>query len=1039
MNKLIEYFVKRSLLVNMVTFIVVIVGLMAIFNLQKEVFPMVDFETIIVRANYPGASAEDMEKLVTIPMEREIKEVDGIEEMNAMSGEGYSLVVIKVDPDYATDDVLEDTRNAVDTITDFPEDVERPYIDKIVNKLRPIIQIALKGDDEWYLRELAKDFRDEVERLKGIAKVTFDGYREERVDVAVDPQKLIQYELTMADVSMAIRDRNTNIAGGTIKKTPKEVIVRTMNEFEGPADVKRVVVRSNASGSNVKVSDIATVDRVLKDTDVRLSTDGKLSVVLRVVAKSSADVIQTTENVKQFTEKYLSRFKSKGISFQYMDEAAFWVKRRLSILTQNGLQGMVLVFLCLLAFMNFSVSFMTSLGAPLAFLVSFALMEYFGISINMISMFGLILVLGMLVDDSIIVAENFYQKLEKGEEPEEAAKVAAKETVAPVTATILTTMVAFGALFFMSGIMGKFLWSVPAVVIICLLASWLECFFILPSHLAEFVKISKGGMEKTKWYQPLLNNYEKNLRRFLNWKYATVIGFFLIFVSAIVVFRTMKLELFPADDVQIVWVKLKGPVGTPVKETKEAVSKIENIILSELKEDELEAVNAMVSTQRSNHGSSKIGSHYGMLSVYLTGQDFRKRKTEELIDLISKKSKAAVTNFDISIDLKVGGPPQGKPVNIEISGDSIKDLKVYSKKIEQMLKKEKGVLITEIDYEEGKQQYIVKVDEEEARRLGLTNTQIAMEVRRAYEGEVSTEIRRNDEDIDVVVRLDEQSRSTDDTLDNLYITNTFQRRIKLTQVAKIVKEPGSFVIRRYNRKRTFAIMAEIDRKRGANAVLINKSVAPKVKEILKDTGLDYQLTGSNKDTKESMANFKRAAIVSMILIFIILVAMFSSFGQPLIIMSAIPLGLIGVVYIFKIFGMPISFMALMGIIGLVGVVVNDSIVLVNFINIKIQESSNVFESIVEACMSRFRPVILTTFTTVAGLLPVAHMPGGDPFLKPMAISFAYGLIFSTSLTLVFVPCAYYIYELLLEKFGKGKAMKLDTSGQDESTATLASN
>ncbi|MCB9096026.1 MAG: efflux RND transporter permease subunit [Halobacteriovoraceae bacterium] len=1014
MNKLIRYFVDKSVLVNLISLLILVSGIISIFTLQKETFPNVSFDRIIIRTTYPGSTAEDVEKLVSIPMEREIQDISGIEEMNAMSGEGFSIVDLQIDPEYDIDKVLQDVRSGVDQV-DLPDEAENPSIYKAENKNRPIIKIGVFGTDETSRRFHGRRLRDLLEQNPSVAKVNIDGERDLAFIIEVDPKKLETYDMSLQEVATVIRDRNINLSAGAIETSEGNIMVRTQNEFEKPEDIEKIVIRSNTSGNFVRVKDVAQVKLGFEDLSYTEKVMGEDAVVLDVLSQERADVLKLTDDVKEITETYMKKHKDEGLRFRYVDEYAFFVKRRLGVLTNSATMGMILVFSCLLLFMNFRVSFITSLGAPLAFLVAFMFMDYAGMSVNLISMFGLILVLGMLVDDSIIVAENFYQHLERGMDPKKAAIISSEETIAPVTATVLTTMIAFGCLFFMGGIMGKFLWPVPAVVIICLTASWLECFFILPSHLADFVRINPKGMEKTRWYQPLLNHYKRMLHLCLSRKYLTIFSFIALFLGSVVTAKMMKFELFPDDDVTVLFYKVKGKVGTPFEETAKAISIAEQAILKSVKENELDALRSIVGNQYSRGGTPKVGDQYGMIIIYLKDDSERDRGVDEIINSINKEANGLLPDYEVSLDRAQNGPPRGKPVNIEISGESLKDLEQAAHEIDESLSQFEGVSLTEIDYEEGKKQLLIDVKEDEARRLGLTNYDIAIEARRSFEGQIVAEIRKSDEDVDVIVRLNKEARSQRETLENLYISNKLGRRIKLSQVADIKEQKGAYVIRRFERKRTISISAEID-KVHTTALKVNENVKKFMDKFLeKYPEITYQLTGENKDTTESVGRLAKAGIIALFLIFIILVAMFGSLLQPLIIMSSIPFGMIGVVAIFLIMGLPIGFMALMGIIGLIGVVVNDSIVLVSFINKKITEAQDLKSAIIGACLSRFRPVILTTFTTVAGLLPIAHMPGGDPFLKPMAISFAYGLLFSTTITLLFVPASYYVYALFLQK------------------------
>ena len=1020
MNKIIDYFVNNTIVVNLITVLIVLMGMISIYSLNKETFPNVDFNYITIRTIYQGAAAEDVEKLISIEIEREVKEVDGIEEINAMSAEGASIVSLKIDPDFNTDEVLTEVRNALgDLGQKVPSEVESPIITKATNRHRSLMSIAIIGEDEELLRKEAKFVRDAFERYGPISSVSMDGYRQEQFDIQVKMDKLAQYDLTLTSILKAIKDRQVNITAGNIKLPGREKLVRTLKENETIESLENVVIISNDIGNAVRVKDVATVSRILKDKTRGERSDQKQAIYLGINAKASADVIETAdwikENIKNISEE-------RGFKYRISSDLSFYVKRRLGVLSQNGIQGIILVLACLVLFMNLRVSIITALGAPFAFLVAFALMDSFGITINLISMFGLILVLGMLVDDSIIVAEQYYQYLEKGMDPKEAAKKAAKDTLAPVTSTVLTTMVAFGSLFYMDGIMGKFMWPVPAVVIICLAASWFECFIILPGHLADFAGKIKN-MEKTRWYKPAQDFYKKNLELCLKYGVTTVFLFVILFVVSIIGAKKMRFELFPADDVTYAYLNIKGPVGSTFKKTNKLLLEMETILAEEIKKEELVGFRTITGYQWSKGGTPRVGSHYGSIFIELTMQDFRDRKTDVILNAISDKAKAIVGDYTFALSKIKNGPPAGKPVNVEISADSLDDLIEASEIIKKKLDSLQGMVSSEIDYEKGKRQIIVDINESEARRLGVNNLQIGMELRNAFEGLVATTIKKSDEDIDVLVRLEESVRSTEETLKKIKVLNNQGRLIPLTRMASFKERDGAFIIRRFERMRTFSISGEVNRQK-ATSKQINKEIRPFLKELTgKFNGMIFQLTGENKDTDDSLASFKKAMIGSLFLIFILLVVQFSSLAQPIIIMSAIPFALIGVVFAFFVFKLPLGFMALMGMLGLVGVVINDSIVLVTFINRYLENYGFHIDSLVKASVSRFRPVILTTFTTVAGLLPVAHMPGGDPFLKPMATSFAYGLLFSTTITLIFVPTSYLLYMRVLEKFNK--APRLD--------------
>ncbi len=1035
MRSFFKWFIDQPMIVNLLTVLIFMIGLVSVYTLQKETFPKVEFGVITISTAYPGSSSEDVEKMVTIPIERAIKGISGFKSMNAISTDGRSIFTIMVDADFDVSEVYENIQTSVDSVTDLPEDVEAPLVKEQDNKARATLKIAVTGEegvDYNKLRMTAKDLRDHLENYHKVSTAEMSGYEVDEIRIEINPGILNKYDLTAGEIASAITNRNINLSAGKIQTPAADIMVRTVSEFKNEHDIKEVVIRSNDSGYNLKVKDVATVVRSPSKNARIHRAQGRRAIFLNIKIKPNADVIRSTNKIKEKTEKFFERKKYDGVSYSYIDDMSIYVKRRLGVLSKSGYQGIVLVFVCLLFFLNFSTSVVTSLGAPVAFLTSFALMQYFGISINLISMFALILVLGMLVDDSIIVAEHFYQKLEAGEEPKKAALDAAMETYKPVLATILTTIVAFGALFFMGGIMGKFLWPVPVVVIICLLASLFECFVILPSHLAEFCKISKRATSdgpRKRWYDSWIRRYGQLLKKVLAHPFIILLIFLLVFLSSIGVATKMRFELFPGDDVRIVFMTLKGKVGDPLVKTDNLMKTLEKIAMNDLKKNEYEQIRTIVGQGIMGEHSSKYGSHYGTIILYLTPPNERERSTDSIVNEINKLVKLVLPKgVTFSINKLAGGPPKGKPVEIEVTGPDLARVKIAAKEVRLLLAKEEGITSTEIDFEEGASQIIVDVDEQEVKRLGLSTTQVAMELRRVFGGDKLTQIRGSDEDIKIKLALDSESIARVDSLEKLFILNKQGQRISINTIAKLKKRPGAFVIRRLNRRRVISVSASID-KNLATPVKIAKMIDPKLHQLFENyPSLNYKVGGENEDTKESMDGLKRSALIALCCIFFILVVMFGSLGQPLVVMSAIPLGLIGVIWAFLIMGSSLGFMAFMGVVGLIGVVVNDSIVLVTFINETRKKGGELLENVRLACMERFRPVILTTFTTVAGLLPVAHAPGGDPFIKPMAQAFAWGLLFASMVTLFFIPSCYIAYVKSKEFFerviGKLKSLLL---------------
>lgn len=1034
MKNLIEYFLSKDLLVNLVSLIILVAGIFSVILLKKETFPKVDFGFITVTTILPSSSPEDVEKLVTIPLEREIKGIQGIDEVQSVSTEGKSVIIVKVEADADTKVVLRDVKNATDrAIFELPSDAETPSVYEIDNR-DPVVRVALYGLPESQLKKISKMMRDGLEKHQLISKVSLDGYRDEEIFISVNLNKINQYDLTVQDISEALRNKNLNLTTGKIETGPKSYYIRVEKEIADLKEVKNLIIRSNESGQSIKLQEIADVTRRLKPGMEIHRAEGQRAIFLVVTKKESMNITDSVNVTKKFVKDFIDENQFTNLKYAFVDDYSFYVKRRLSILTKSGLIGIVLVFFCLLLFLNFRVSVVTCLSVPIAFMAAFMMMDVFDITINLISMFGLIMVLGMLVDDSIIVSEHFYHHLERGLPPKKAALTAAVATIRPVLATIITTIIAFGSLFFMGGIMGKFLWPVPAVIIVCLLASLIECFFILPSHLALIVKPKEIKEAKEPWYKRFQDLYGKVLKFALRHYIIVCVSFFVVLMGAIFLITTMRFELFPGDDIRIIYTNIQGKVGDSIQKTEEAMKSLDKVLSKKIRREEKENIRSVVGAKLGHSFDYQRGDHYGMAIIYLTPPGDRERSTDDILNEVTGDIKAAIPGYEFTFKKVKGGPPTGKAVQVDLSSDSLDDLLTASDLLRAELSQVPGVYGTDIDYEVGKQNILVDINEAEANRLGLTNQMIARQLRTAYSEEETTKVRQADEDLDIVVQLREKDRLEKEKMLQFKFLNRLGQRIPLYKVADLKIIPGSFLIRHLHGKRTLSVSGEIDRKI-TTPVEVGALSAKAAKRITKEfSGMTFAISGENKDTNESLVRLSKSAIIALFCIFLVLVAMFNSLFQPFIIMLAIPLGIIGVAITFKAFGMSFSFMAMLGIVGLVGVVVNDSIVLVNFINKKIEKNSTLLvNAIHEASISRFRAVVLTTVTTVAGLLPIAHARNGDPFLKPMAISFAYGLLFSSVVTLIYIPCAYLFYkkmnllrEKIMRKKNKRKPKKSDT-------------
>ena len=1019
-----RFSVNHSLFVNLISCIILIVGLVLVLGMNREVFPNVAFDVVTVMTTYPGATPQDVEKLITVPIEKEVKEVDGIKEINSTSARSMSLIYIKLDPDESDKQkVIRDIKNAVDRVKDLPRDIyEDPVTEEITSKQYPIIEVSLSGDmSEHKLQYYADALEDELEDIKGVARAEKEGYRDREVQILVDPGKMREYYVSIDEVENALASRNVSIPAGKIDTEIMEYSIRTTGEFTTAEEVAEVIIRANDSGNWLKIKDIGHVKDTFKDEDVITKTGGTRSINLTVTKKESGDAIRIVANIRKVCDEFLKKVPD-DLEVSYINDYSYYAKRRLNVLRNNAWFGLILVIGCMLLFLQKRVAFLTVLGIPIAFFATFIVMSAMGITINMISMFALVIVLGMLVDDGIIVAENAYRYMEEGMPPREAAVKGSEEVMGAVVAAVFTTVAAFSPLLFMSGIIGRFIRNIPTVVIIALLASLAEALIILPSHLADFVKVKLdangkpvGLSRNMPWFKKLVSFYTGIVTAAIRKRYLVLAGFSAtLVICAILAATVLKFILFPSAGINFFFVRMEAPIGTPLQKTSELVAPVEDIV-SQLPADELESyvttIGKIVEDRHDPFGGQE--SHYAQITVYLVQEQDRKRKVEEIIEDVRARTKGIEGFTTLRFDKPETGPPVGKAVEAKIRGEDFEKLDEISKEYMDYLNTIDGTMDVTWDNKPGKEEIRVKVDHNRATMAGLTIGQIAKTVRSVFEGGIATKIKpvKAEEETDVTVRFDKDVTKDISVFEEIMVANRFGNLIPLNKVASIEKVPGATTIHHLDGKRVVTASCNVNTDK-VTSLEINSMLAKKFRGISdRYIGYSVKYGGEQEETMDSLKSLLRAFFFAFLVVYLILSSFFKSIIQPLIVMFAIPFGLIGVILSFILHGQPLSFLAILGIVSLNGIVVNDSIVLVDFINKLRSSGLKRRDSIIKAGQMRLRPVILTTVTTAGGLSTVAYGIGGkDPFLVPMALALCWGLVFATLLTLIVIPCIYSIVD-----------------------------
>jgi len=1025
-----KFSVNQSLFINLVSFMLIVIGLLVMFGMNREVFPNVSFDMVSISTVYPGATPIDIEKLITVPIEKELKEVDGIDEITSASALGASYITVEIDPDESDKKkVVNDIKDAVDRVKDLPRDIyEDPITTEIDSKQYAIIEVSLSGNmDESKLRYYADALEDLLEDISGVAKASKSGYRDREVQVHLDPDKLRELYVSFDEIEEALTVRNVSIPAGEFNTDVTEYSVRTTGEFNTIEEVENIIIRANDAGNWLRIKDIAVVKDSFKKEDIIYKTYGDRSINLLITKKESGDALSIVDTIKVKCDEFLKNCPD-SLKISYVNDYSYFARRRLKVLGNNGWVSFLIVIAIMMLFLQYRVAIVTIIGIPIAFLATFIIMSAMGITINLMSMFGLIIVLGMLVDDGIIVAENAYRYMEEGFSPREAAIKGTEDVMGAVVAAVFTTIAAFSPLLFMTGIIGKFIRNIPTVLIIALIASLGEALIILPSHLADFVKVKMGPDGKPKglkkempWFKKLVSVYTKIVETAVKKKWYVFTGTLIAAIVSIGIIMLsftgkgpLKFVLFPSAGINYFFIRAEAPIGTPLNKTNELIAPVEEIV-AQISDEEMDAfVTSVGNIQEDRHDPfGGKGSHLVQIAIYLKPEQDRKRSADQIIAELREQTKDVKGFTDFRLDKPEAGPPVGKPVEVKARGEDFDRLDEIAFEYMDYLKTIDGTTDVTWDHKPGKEEIRIKVDHDKAKAAGLSIVQIAKTIRGVFEGIIATKIKpvKAEEETDVTIMFSKEVSNKDDVFDSILIQNKYGNLISLKKVASIEKVPGTTTIHHLDGKRVVTASSNLDTDK-ITSVKINKMLQKKFAG-LKDKYFGYSIKygGEQEESMKSLASLLKAFFYAFLVIYLILASFFRSLVQPFIVMLAIPFGIIGVVIAFIAHGVPMSFLAILGIVGLNGIVVNDSIVLVSFINKLRREGSSRYDSIIKAGQIRLRPVILTTVTTAGGLSTVAYGIGGkDPFLVPMALAICWGIIFATLLTLIVIPCVYSIVD-----------------------------
>ncbi|MCA9395113.1 MAG: efflux RND transporter permease subunit [Candidatus Omnitrophica bacterium] len=1009
MKSVLRFFVRNHLVAVLFTLMIFVLGINALWGIKRDNYPNVDYAEMTITTVYPGASPEDVEINVTHKIEKELRSVTGLKDFVSVSMENSSNIMILIDPDASDQEKIKmKVREAVNRVVDLPAEVnEAPFVEESNNAQIPIIEVGITSQTASYreLHDYARIFEKKLRGLDEVARVGKYGYRMREIRIEVFPHKIRQYETSLGEIIEAIQKRNIRSTAGKFESFTTERDIVTMAEFEDPLEVGDVIVRSSFDGPLVKISDLALVKDDFEEPTTLSRINGQPAISFLVYKKESADIIRTADAVKQLVEES-NAFVPEGLHLSLAADYSHSVKNRFKVVMTNAAMGLAMVLVLLALFLNVRTAFWVALGIPVSLLGTIFLLPLFGSFLDSITLCAMIMVIGIIVDDAIIVGENIYRYHQLGRVPEDSAVEGTAEVFWPVMTTILTTLCAFAPMFFMSGVMGEFTMVVPLTISLALIVSSIEVIVALPSHLA--VSLNKSFiMDERSWFRPFQKMFSGFLRVCLRHCVLVLVLMVIILgLSGYIGAQRLNFVLFPATMSEEVRVSAELPIGTPLEVTAEKMRQIESIVAG-LPPTEL----ASYITRIGKDGYLEIASeNKAFVDITLTPFNSRNRTAQQIVTDLRNQTDALSGYHDIYYSIDTGGLPGGRPIHLFVVGHDDEKRKALTDGIVGLLESIDGVSDIERGDPPGKDQIKIVPDYERLSRLGLTVADVARNARVAVDGQLVTSVRYENEDVDFRVINDRRSRQNPNYLEELLIPNQQGKLIQLDQVVRFERKQGYAHFQHYDGERAVRIVADVDKDRIAPAevmAMINQKF-----NIDRDwPGMRLIAGGELHETSKSITDLNRTFIVAVLAIYCLLILLFRSVLQPLIVLLAIPFGLVGVVWALLLHGQPLSFMGMLGIIGLSGVVVNDSLVLVNHINNlrRDQPGKPVREIVLQGAADRLRAIIMTTLTTVVGMLPLAYGLGGaDPFVAPMALTLGFGLLLATPLTLIVIPCLYLI-------------------------------
>ena len=1042
MKSAIAWFTRNSVAANLLMLVIVVGGLLALPRVKMEIFPAVEADLVIVSVPYRGASPAEVEKGVCIRIEERIQGIEGIERLDCNASEGAGVVMAEVHSWADTDGVLDDIKTEVNAIDTFPAETENPIIKRATMRAR-VINVAVFGDvGERTLREYGQKVRDDIAELPGITVAKLRNARDYEISIEVSESDLGRHALTFDDVVRAVRRSSLDLPAGSIKTGGGEISLRTNGQAYSGQDFENIVLLANPDGSRILLGDVATVIDGFEDADRWAFFDGKPAVMIQVYRVGDQGALDVAAQVKKYIGEAQATLPP-GLSLTPWQDESIYLRARLNTLIANGRLGFFLILGVLAMFLRFRLAFWVGLGVPIAMLGTFIALPWLDVSINLLSLFAFLVVLGILVDDAIVVGENIHTHQELGEDPLESAITGAQEVAVPVTFGVLTTIVAFSPLLFIPGDMGKMTRQIPLVVITALVFSFIESKLILPAHLAHArARGNKSTFAVGGWkrFQARVvgaldrftqGPYARVLARTVEWRYATAATGIAIILLTVGLLGGgwVRFNFMPAIEGDNVVAFLTLPQGTPAEDTAEAIQKLE--ASAEAVRAELDATGTSREGSVYHHTLSSIGEqpyrmrqerestgslagranepHTGEVNIELAPSEARGITSLEVANLWREKTEPIPDTVELGFTSSLFDA--GAALHVELRGENGDALRDAAAALKRRLAQYPGVFDITDSFRGGKQEVALSI-RDSAEALGLSRQDLARQVRQAFYGDEVQRVQRGRDDVRVMVRYPEASRRSLGDVEQMRVRLSDGTAVPFSSIGDYEIDRGYSTIYRADRRRIVSVTADVDE----NVTTANDIVADLRKNVLPVLladfeGVTYTMQGEQAEQAEFGTFMMRGFGVAMLVIFALLAIPLGSYVQPLIIMTAIPFGMVGAIFGHLLMNWDLSMFSVIGMVAVSGVVVNDSLVLVDYVNRQREKGVSVVQAVQDAGLSRLRPILLTSLTTFAGLSPLLlEQSVQAQFLIPMAISLAFGVLFSTAVTLVLVPTAYMIVD-----------------------------